>query len=353
MGSVIPEHLDAKILEKSIPFSSGIELTWRCNHRCIHCYQYPPSPNELSTQEIKNILTQLADAGCLFLQLTGGEPLLRPDFWKIADFARKLSFAIILYTNGSLVTTEVASRIREFRFVQVHISLLGASEKTHDRIARTEGSYKRVIKAVEYLRDKDVNVMLSTVLMKENFSEFKEIIRLAKKMGVENRILPTIFPTDGRSKAPLDLRLSDAQLKEFYSYLFNIEKVDFGFYTRGGKEPLCGFGRKGGAINACGDLYPCIGVPIALGNLREKTFTEIWQSSAMLKKIRATHTENLTGCNTCLLSSHCMRCSGLALLEDGDLFGSSSECCRITKIVNEVTTNCNFPPELAAGGGKR
>jgi radical SAM protein with 4Fe4S-binding SPASM domain len=346
MGSVIPEHLGAKMWEKNIPLSSGIELTWRCNHRCIHCYQYPPSSNELSTQEIKDILKQLADAGCLFLQLTGGEPLLRPDFWDIADFAKGLSFAVVLYTNGSLVTREVASRIKGLGFVQVNISLLGASEQTHDRIVRVGRSYKKVMKAIEYLRIKDVRVLLNTVLMRKNFSEFKEIISLAKSIGAEYLISPVIFPTNEGAKAPLDLRLSDAQLKEFYSYLFNIEKVDFGSYAHGDGEPLCGYGRKGGTISACGDLYPCVGAPVVLGNLRKKSFREIWETSAMLKKIRTTRKEDLEVCNTCSLSSHCIRCSGMALLEDGDLFGPSHECCRITKIINEVTTNCNFPPKL-------
>ncbi|MEK6715517.1 MAG: radical SAM protein [Candidatus Omnitrophota bacterium] len=346
MGSEIPEHLEAKIWEKNIPFSSGIELTWRCNHKCIHCYQYPPSSHELSTQEIKDILTQLAAAGCLFLQFTGGEPLLRPDFWNIADFTRKLSFAVILYTNGSLVTREVASRIKELRFVQVHISLLGAFGQTHDKIVRVEGSYKKVIKAIEYLRSKDVNVMLNTVLMKENFSEFKEIIRLAESWGAEYRISPVITPANEGSKAPLDLRISEAQLKEFYSFLFNIKKVDFGPYAEGDKEPLCGYGRKGGVISASGDLYPCIGAPIVLGNLREKSFREIWETSVVLKKIRAAHLENLKVCNTCSLSFSCIRCSGLALFEDGDLFGPSHECCRITKIINEVIANSQLPSKV-------
>lgn len=341
MGSEIPEHLESKIWEKNIPFSCGIELTWRCNHKCIHCYQYPPSSNELSTQEIKDILTQLAAAGCLFLQLTGGEPLLRPDFWRIADFARKLSFAVVLFTNGTLVTKEVARRIKELRFVQVHISLLGAFEQTHDKIVRVDGSYKKVVKAIEYLRSKDISVMLNTVLMKENFSEFKEIIKLAKSWKAEYRISPVITPANAGSKAALDLRISQAQLKEFYAFLFRKTKVDFGPYTQGNAEPLCGYGRKGGVISASGGLYPCIGVPISVGNLREKSFSEIWEDSLPLKKIRAARLKNLKVCKSCALSSHCVRCSGLALFEDGDLFGPSHECCRITKVINEVITKKN------------
>lgn len=106
---------------------------------------------------------------------------------------------------------------------------------------------------------------------------------------------------------------------------------------------MCGSGRKGGTISALGELYPCIGIPFVLGNLREKSFTEIWETSPFLKKMRVTRTEDLKGCSTCYLSSRCMRCSGLALSEDGDLFGPSYECCRITKIINEVIANSKLP----------
>lgn len=266
MGDIIPASLRAKIREKGIPLFCNFTLTWRCNHRCIHCYPYLPRANELSTQEIKDALGQLADLGCFFLTFYGGEPLLRPDFWEIAEVAKKLSFTLFLYTNGSLVTLKLARRIKELGFVQVQVNLLGASAKTHDRITGVRGSFKKVMNTIEYLKREGIPVVLRTALMKTNFPEFKEITKLATNIGVEWFVSPAVFSTvEVDNKTSVNLKLSDLEIKGLQSYLSNLEPGRFGSHIR----------FRGKTWRSSVNKKVFHSAPVVLYNLREFLFLNI------------------------------------------------------------------------------
>src|SRR5882762_2075973 len=111
--SALMQEMSAKALELGVPLSVQVDLTYRCNERCVHCYLDHDDHGEMSTSEVKNLLDELASAGVLFLTLSGGEILLRKDFFQILEYARELLFGVTLKTNAMLIGEKEAKRIRE------------------------------------------------------------------------------------------------------------------------------------------------------------------------------------------------------------------------------------------------
>jgi len=143
------EAIVRKTLDKCIPFKVDWEITYRCNLRCAHCYQTGTSGDkasgdkELTTEEIYSALDELADLACLYLTLTGGEILLRDDFFDIAKYARKKEFAIRLFTNGTLIDEKIADKIKILSPLSVEISLYGMDRLVHEDITKIPGSHEK------------------------------------------------------------------------------------------------------------------------------------------------------------------------------------------------------------------
>ncbi|MFC1658657.1 radical SAM protein [Candidatus Omnitrophota bacterium] len=327
-----------KIEKNYIPITGSIELTWRCNLSCRFCYQYQDSFEELTLDETKVILDELAYLGCLFLSFTGGEPLLHKDFWDIAKYAATKQFALTLQSNGTLINQDHAQRIKELNFFDVHISLLGAKRETHDWLTQSAGSFDKVINSLELLRRQKIKVMLKTTVVKHNFSELKEIGKIAKRFGCKQVVSPIISTKANADKGPLEFRMDDSQIKDFYIAAFKkARKYKDDYKSHAGEGMVnCRCGRTGFCINPRGEIYPCVGLPVSAGSLREESFKKIWDNSAFIRSIRQAGTDDLPLCSQCALLSLCMRCKGMAYMEDGSILAPSQEACRIAHIVKEV-----------------
>lgn len=331
---LLPKAFEDKIQKRYIPIDASFELTWKCNLRCVHCYQNPPCSNELTNREVKDILDQLAKSGCLFLSFTGGEPLVRKDFLDIAGYAKRRNFAIYLKTNGTLITSSMAKRFRRLNFLEVHISVYGATPQTHDGITRKEGSYQKIIEGVRLLKGEEIKVRLMVTLMKQNINELERMKVLADTLKVDIYYSPVIFARHDKGKEPLEFRLADRDLRSFYSD--NSVEEEYLDSDSGRPSLLCQFGRTSCTITSIGQLYPCVGTPIVAGNLREQTFAEIWQTSPLLRRIRSLIDSDLKGCSTCSLFRYCFRCSGAAYLEGGNLCVPHNDACRLARIKKEA-----------------
>src|SRR5262249_1062084 len=205
--------LYASAEERAVPLSALVELTNACNVDCEHCYlDLLPDHRigALSTEEWKQIFRELAAEGCLFLTLSGGEILIRRDWYELAAYARKLGFALRLYTNGTLIDDDVADRIAELTPVAVEISLHGATAETQDAITRRPGSFERTARGVSRLRARQVAVVLKCVLMRRNAHEFASLRRLAREWGAEILFDVEVTPKNDGSYGPVALTMDDA-----------------------------------------------------------------------------------------------------------------------------------------------
>lgn len=327
----ISEELRKKCMEGNIPLTVQLELTNRCNLSCKHCYRLPEKREELSYLKVCALLDELQEIGTFYLVFTGGEALVRSDFFQIAEYARKKGFLLILMTNGTLIADQEADKIAALKFLEIEISLLGATPTTHDSITNVPGSFARAIRAIELLKTRNLQVRMNTTLMSLNVSEYQAINSLAERLEVTSKIQPWVIPRRDRSREPLEYQLS---LEEIRMHLCN--DIDIGCLLEADKAHsgpmICNAGRVLCAISPYGDLLPCVLMPLKLGNLRNKFFDEIWKSSNdELRRIRSVTKSDLKTCSVCDLASFCNRCPGVAYMETGDLLAPSPSACQFAR----------------------
>ena len=324
-----------KTWKRKIPFTVHWELTNRCNLKCVHCYIVPQkSKKELSKNEIKSILDQLADVGALYLIFSGGEIFLRKDFFDISHYARKKGFALRLLTNGTLITSEIADEIKNIQPLSVEISLYGIDKNVHENITKVPGSYEKTIQAIKFLKEKKIKTVIKCPLMKQNITEFEKLKVFAEKLKIGFVYDIVIVPKDNGSFSPLRYRLTKKQLERFLARNFKFSSKRIKKFKK--DEPLCSAGINTVCISSYGDVFPCVGLKkICPGNLRKKSFEQLWNSS-VFEKFREITSSDLYKCKSCKLFSYCDRCSGLSLLEDGDLLGCSKVARNIAKVVKLI-----------------
>ena len=311
-----------------IPLDVSLELTWRCNFRCAHCY-IPDfhAPDGLSTQRILRLLHELEEMGTFFLALTGGEPLLRRDWDTILRRARERGFHVTLLTNGILVDRRAAELLAGLG-VEVEVSFHSADPAVFDRVTGVPGSFGRVLAAVERLRDAGATVELTVPVSRLNPDGASGVPGLARELGVECRTYTKIFAAKDGGTGPLQLRLPEEEavgLMAGPGTGCHIPETDGP--PAGGSGPLCAAGVRYANVTAAGDVLACNILPGSAGNLNERSFREIWETSPWLDRLRNITVADLHTCSTCSKLAYCGRCHAQALVEDGDLLGPSKNAC--------------------------
>ena len=334
---LLMQRLRAKALANNVPLHVMLELTNHCNLWCRHCYiSDRPPKGELTLDEFKDVLEQLAAAGTLFLTFSGGEPLMHQDFFQIAAYARQKDFALTLFSNGTLITPEVADRLQELYPQRVEISILGGRASTHDGITQVKGSFARALRGARLLIERGIKVQLKTTWMRDNIEEAEQILSLAEEIGASFRGASLIIHRRDGSAETADLRATVEQLRAMAqrSYDRNPEKRIPPaplLLTEEQKRNIipCGAGQTSCRIDSYGNVYPCTAIDTVLGSLREEKFATIWHDSEELKRIRAIRVSDLTECSSCELFLRCNRCAGLAKMESGSLLGPSPQACLV------------------------
>jgi len=329
------ESINRRAMDMGVPLSVHIDLTWRCNERCIHCYLDHDDADELSLAELRDLLDQMADAGTLFLTLSGGEIFLRRDLFAIVEHARLRGFDIKLKTNAILIGEKEAARIAELGVHQVQISVYSHVARIHDAITKVPGSLERTLRAIGLLRDRGVHVVIACVLMKPNIGAFDGVQNMARELGAEFTIDPTITPHLNGDRSILDLNVGREDLRK----IFETESLvgDVAAFTAP-PNPVeediedildgtpCSAGHSSSYISPHGDVYPCVQFPLTCGNVRQTRFADIWRDAAGFREIRNIRARDLPVCSSCGHVGSCSRCPGLAYME-GSMYGPSSADC--------------------------
>jgi len=335
MGDLMQRVWD-RALEERIPLSVQFDLTYRCNERCVHCYLDHEDHGELTTSEVKNVLEQLASAGTLFLIFSGGELLVRKDFFELLAYARVLGFDVKLKTNAILLGEREADRIRDLGVRQLQISVYSHRPEVHDAITKVPGSLKRTLTAIRFLRARGLRVLIANVLMRQTVDDYPHVRALAAELGVECTMDPTITPKMDGDTSILSLRLSAPQMLRVFTdkslvgesfcappaSAVNTEMLD---------DRPCSAGHTACYISPYGDVYPCVQFPLPTGNLRRQRFVDVWYDSPQLNEVREIRMRDLPTCSSCSYMSTCSRCPGLAYME-GNMRGPSSADCEKSQI---------------------
>lgn len=310
-------------------FTVCLELTYRCNEKCIHCYVDTPydSGEELTTAEFKDVVTQLKELGCMGVLLTGGEATLREDFFEIAEHIKASGMLFDVYTNGLAVSDEFIDRLIELKPNSVSFSFYGGTSEIHDKITKVPGSFERSLKTLLLVKCSGIDTYIKTVIMKDNVDDYENLLRLGKRIGVT--VLPalSIMPSHGgKSAEPFRLLDTDKyievlKLEEKYRGTnFNKEVVKRGKY-------ICASGLDSLSIDPFGGIHPCNAHPMQLGNVRVDKLRDIWEKSEQLMSMRKIRPTDLSSdCSKCEDYDWCSICMGSAIRENEKLAPCSDTC---------------------------
>ena len=346
------------------PFEIVWNFTYTCNLKCKHCYEDAgASRPELSTEqacEVIDKLSRIANIGLPALSFSGGEPLMRKDFFEIAAYAKKKIPFISIATNGTLLTKDNVKRLREIGVGYVEISLDGSSKEVHENFRRVPGCFEKTVKGIKNCVDENVDACIATTVHKENLNETLEILELAEQMGV--RFMHFNYIPTGRAKEHLKLDLTPKErlgllqilgdkivdlyirsqeekqkagktnistekifstCPQFASVVKKIAKerghdytVSAHYAAMKGVEAVanflggCGAGRLYIALEPNGDIKPCVFFPTnedtVLGNILKDDFENVWDNNPILWNLRTrekleTYKVNgkVVGCGKC------------------------------------------------------
>ena len=330
--STLAQELSAKALQLQVPLSVQLDLTYRCNERCVHCYLDHDDHGEMTTTEIKKLLDELAAAGVFFLTMSGGEILLRKDFFEILEYARALLFSVKLKTNAVMIRERQAERIRSLGVQSVQISIYSHRPEVHDAITKVPGSLKRSLQAIRLLKAHGLNVTIADVLMLQNIQDYPGVRAMAAELGVLFTIDPTITPKMDGDRSILNLNVDRTALGRVFRDEALVGSVEE--FCRPPKEAddddldgqPCSAGHTACYVSPYGDVYPCVQFPLPSGNVRRTPFLEIWRRSEQLNEVRSITLRDLPSCSKCVHGASCTRCPGLAYME-GNMRGPSSQDC--------------------------
>ncbi len=307
--------------------SAFLELTKHCNLNCVHCYVVDNTHrNELTTEEVKRFLDELAAEGFLLLQLTGGEVLLRKDFFELAQYAKQRRFNLTIFTNGTLITEAVADRFASLRPYRVEISLHGVTPETCDAVTAVAGSYEQILQGVRRLKARAVPVMLKANVLDLNVQEVTHVRRIARELGVGFRTFdPAIFPRFSGDRSSVDHAASVEGLQgamvESFRVLSEQElQVALSHPCPAADNRPCDIGSDSQVtIGADGYLYPCPLYRFHGFNLRKMSFHDAYhRKHELIPEVIHARWDDLEKCPDCDAAGHYHHCFANAMRLTGN-----------------------------------
>jgi mycofactocin radical SAM maturase len=305
----------------SAPHTVMWEVTYACNLRCIYCYSEagPQSSYELTTKEGLDLIDQLSKAKVFMLSFGGGEPFIRKDFLDILQYACTRNIGTIISTNGSLIGDNIARLLQKCEVKTIQVSLDASSHCLNDKV-RGRGTFDKAVNAIRLLRKRNLNVIISTVINRMNFSDLLNLCRLASKYGVKAVRLLRLIPM-GRGKHSF-LHLNKGQYIELVNLINTIESrtnvklllgCSFSFLNPYRNLAItCPAGLFSCGISPEGYVIPCSlfsdrNTPCELecDNIRNDRFISIWKKSKVLNVLR-----NLKLPKRCIQCSKAQVCNG-------------------------------------------
>lgn len=308
-----------------------LELTKRCNFNCVYCYAEggEPNQNELSLEEIKDVMDQARELGARKVTLTGGEPMTREDFWDVVEYASKTGLAVNLYTNGSLIDEEAAARLAKLDVLPC-VKLDSRDPKTQDRLAGQTGAFEKILKGIWNLRkagygeEREMNI--NAVITAMNIDGLPELWWWCREHDIQPMFLR--LGPKGRAAGKDSLVVGTPRLLELFLDLAAIDweyKIHWNATT-----PFCGRGCHKHYIScyvgSVGNVQPCTGVDVHGGNIKEQSLKDILSTSEVFNIARNMEDHVKGACKTCEELEKCYGCRGLAYYYNGDFTGADPLC---------------------------
>lgn len=330
------------------PLSGEWEITLQCNHNCLHCYYSEhKAKNELEFKEVKHIIDQLYQEGCLWLCFTGGEPFARHDFLKIYTYAKKKGFIITIFTNGTLLAEKIIAYLSKYLPFRMEITLNSVTEKLYEKITGVSGSFKKVMCNILLLLKYKIPLTLKSNLMNININEFEKIKEFAANLKIDYKYDYFIDAKVNSDLAPCSLRLSPKEIIELEYGQVNIPSKEsmagesFSCSSQAKTKSTwrkkvfhCAGGTISFSISAGGKLILCPAVRHPSFDLRKGSFREGFYN--FYPRLKETKFQTNSKCQDCNLGQYCSLCAGKALVETGSAEAPVDYYCQIAKLRKEI-----------------
>jgi MoaA/NifB/PqqE/SkfB family radical SAM enzyme len=265
-GRALVQALSAK---RGTPVSVHLQVADRCNHSCQHCYQIQGLKGELSLDDLRALLDDIAAAGVLTLNVSGGEATLRHDLLDILSHARARGFAVRLYTNAFLIDDAYAKRLSSIGLYEVHVSVYSAIGAEHDAVTRVPGSFVKTVAGIRALRRYGLRVIVKNPQTSLSTEGAVGVERLARDLDCSFRAGATLTAMEDGSLAPLAVAASPEQLVASGLLTPWKPQADAARERSGRLEVNpCGVGRSGLVVLPDGEVLPCTDTPVRVGNAR-------------------------------------------------------------------------------------
>jgi radical SAM protein with 4Fe4S-binding SPASM domain len=313
--------------------SMELEFNKSCNFRCLYCYasDHLAQRDELSREEFYDLITQAKELGARKMIVLGGEPMLYPHIMEMIRFIRSLNMDVELFTNGTNLTSEKATELYEAG-VRVVLKMNTFDEKVQDTLSGRKGAYTQIHEAFKNLKlagypSKDRFMGISTVVCQQNIEELPKMWEWLRDQNIAP-YFEMITPQGGAKEHNM-LDVDSHQVEELFKRISKIDRNKYGHHWDP-KPPLIGGEclrhQFSCAVNSEGDVQPCVGVTIAIGNVRKQKLKDILKDSEVVQDLKV-YTETIKGpCSECDRLSECYGCRGAAFQMTGDYLASDPLC---------------------------
>ncbi len=347
------ENLHEKVKEKGIPFSGQFELTARCNLKCKMCYVCEAPNNkrvlsdELTADEWIRLAREARDAGMLYILLTGGEVFLRSDFQRIYENIADLGLRISIYTNGTLITPEIAKWLGKLCPSCIEVSLYGASPETYKRVTGQADAFDKAIRGVDLLLSEGVNTQIKTTVIRDNADDQKKLMEIATKRNLLMRFVLYISPRrDENGNGCGAIRLSPHEISQYEKkannwFLAERNKIlqdcsnSDEINTKNNKTDntafKCNVGKSDFWITWNGDMIPCVLMDSPRISVFGRNLSSVWDE---MKEI-CTDIPACGECKQCALKNFCYTCPARLKAETGVFDKISPYLCEWAKYRKE------------------
>ncbi len=355
--------------ESNTPLIVSYAVTKACNLRCLHCHVSANEvmPNELNINEAMHVIDEMKALGTQALIFSGGEPLTRKEFvTTLIQYCDDKGILAAMLSNGLLLNHKVALELKDAGLKAIGIPIDSVYPEIHDKLRNVPGSFKKGVAAIQACLDMDLEVVVTTMALKNTCDEMPKRIEFLESLGVDEVAVYDLVPV-GRGKTMMDEAMTETQRVNLIHYLQAKQEETEMVFTMSGGMPLypeiameihkahdskpkdlllkefwihnpvgCHAGILYFSLRPNGDVYPCTFLPIKVGNIREQSLTEIWQNSKVLNTLR--QRQALKGkCGGCEYRETCGGCRGRAYACTNDYLESDPVCLRELMLEEKVS----------------